>query len=149
MRRSWLLEQGYTLAWVGWQWDVPGEGLRLYPAKLRDAHAPGLVRAELISDTDTTKMPLGDRDHQPIALAEAVSLGVRAHPEEAPTVLPRKAGRVSDDGKAVELEGGFKAGLLYEFVYRGKNGVVTGRDSGFFCVRIRGAHEQCCADVSL
>ncbi|NUN97552.1 MAG: hypothetical protein HUU16_15420, partial [Candidatus Omnitrophica bacterium] len=33
---------------------------------------------------------------------------------------------VIEDNRAVQLAGGFKAGRLYEFVYRGKSGVVSG-----------------------
>lgn len=124
---AWLLEQGYTLAWVGWQWDVPdGVPLRVQPARLRDAGAPGLVRAEFIPDEPSTRMPLGDRSHRPIPLAEPLRLGVRSHPDEASRDLPATTWRVTEDGEAVVLEGGFKPGLLYEFVYRGKSPVVSG-----------------------
>ncbi|MGI8992487.1 MAG: hypothetical protein ACR2I2_23255, partial [Bryobacteraceae bacterium] len=62
---NFLLDRGYTLVWIGWQFDVPRrEGLmRLYaPA------APGitgLVRAEFIPDAKATTMPLADRGHIP------------------------------------------------------------------------------------
>jgi hypothetical protein len=41
--------------------------------------------------------------------------------------------RVVDQGSAIELDGGFKAGLLYECVYEGKDGIVSGL--GFAAVR--------------
>jgi hypothetical protein len=124
---AWLLEQGFTIAWLGWQWDVPGpRPLRLQPARLRDANAPGLVRAEFIPDAATPNMPLGDRNHEPVAVAEALRLAVRATPDEEPRELPRASWRLSADAKSVQLDEGFKPGLLYEFVYRGKDGVVAG-----------------------
>lgn len=124
---AWLLDQGYTLAWVGWQWDVPDDlPLRMQPARLRDGNAAGLVRAEFIPDELSTRMPLGDRNHRPIPLAEPLRLGVRSHPDEAARDLPATTWRVTEDGSAVVLEGGFKPGLLYEFVYRGKSPVVSG-----------------------
>lgn len=124
---AWLFEEGYTVAWVGWQWDVPANApLRLEPARLRDTAAPGLVRAEFIPDADGPKMPLGDRNHQPIPLAEGLHLAVRDHPETEPTAIPRSQWQLVDGNEAVLLAGGFKAGLLYEFVYRGRAGVVSG-----------------------
>ena len=124
---AWLLQQGFTLAWVGWQWDVPAaKPLRLHPAKLKDPHARGLVRAEFVPDRDAPSMPLGDRDHEPIALAEALRLAVRSTPDEPARELSPASWRVAPDGKSVLLDGGFQGGLLYEFVYRGKEGVVSG-----------------------
>ena len=67
---GWPLEEGFTLAWVGWQWDVPDNPnlLRLEPAPLRDENAPGLVRSEFVSDAATPRLPLGDRNHRPVPL---------------------------------------------------------------------------------
>jgi hypothetical protein len=65
---KWLLDEGYTLVWVGWQWDVPERPgvLRLDPAAVRaDVPVPGLVRSEFIPDHPTKRMPLGDRGHDP------------------------------------------------------------------------------------
>ncbi|MBM3851580.1 MAG: hypothetical protein FJ399_00330 [Verrucomicrobia bacterium] len=124
---AWLFEQGFTLGWIGWQWDVPdAQPLRLDPARLRDPHAPGLVRAEFIPDRDTPQMPLGDREHHPIPLAEALRLGVRDTPEEPSRDLAAGTWRIVEGGRAVELDGGFRAGRMYELVYRGTAGVVTG-----------------------
>jgi len=124
---AWLFEQGFTLGWIGWQWDVPDtQPLRLEPARLRDPNAPGLVRAEFIPDRDSPRMPLGDREHHPIPLAEALRLGVRDTPEEPSRDLAAGTWRVVEGGSAVELDGGFQAGRMYELVYRGRSGVVTG-----------------------
>src|SRR6266851_3363118 len=51
---NFLLERGYTLIWLGWQFDVPRtEGaMRLYTPIARNGDRPitGLVRAEIIVD---------------------------------------------------------------------------------------------------
>src|SRR5580700_9859609 len=66
---NFLLERGYTLVWLGWQFDVArNEGLmRLYTPIARDGDRPitGLVRSEIIVNTKEYSHSLGDRDHIP------------------------------------------------------------------------------------
>jgi len=126
---KWLLDEGYTLVWVGWQWDVPNRPgiLRMEPAPVRsDVPVPGLVRSEFIPDHPTNRMPLGDRGHRPIPLGKALRLLVRDSAEMAPReILPAKW-KVSGDSTEVEMPDGFQPGRLYEFVYEGTSPVVTG-----------------------
>jgi hypothetical protein len=126
---KWLLDEGYTLVWVGWQWDVPNRPgvLRLEPAPVRsDVPAPGLVRSEFIPDHLTKRMPLGDRGHTPIPLGRALRLLVRDSAEMAPVEIPAAKWKVSDNSAEVEMPDGFQPGRLYEFVYEGASPVVTG-----------------------
>src|SRR6185295_14096717 len=60
-----LLEQGYTLAWVGWEWDVPERSglLRLDAPKI--AGITGLVRSEIVHSQRTNRGTLGDRAQTP------------------------------------------------------------------------------------
>src|SRR3979411_1642916 len=66
---NFLLERGYTLIWLGWQFDVPRtEGLmRLYTPIARNGDRPitGLVRAEIIADKREFSHSLADRNHVP------------------------------------------------------------------------------------
>ncbi len=126
---KWLLEEGYTLVWVGWQWDVPNRPgvLRMAPAALRqDVPAPGLLRSEFIPDSPTTRMPLGDRGHQPIAVGKALRLSVRDSAEAPAEEVSAEKWKLADNGTEVELAEGFQPGRLYEFVYQGAAPVVTG-----------------------
>ncbi len=117
---GWLLDQGYTLAWIGWQWDVPAGN----PLLLR-LHAPvihgvkGVVRSEFLPAEKTTRMPLADRGHIAYpALNEPAALTVRD------TVLGRRRKidpsrwRFTEDRTAIEMTAGFEPGRLYELVYR-------------------------------
>jgi len=59
---GWLMQQGYTMVWWGWEMDVrPGLQRILMPEIV--AHAPdggpvtGIVRSEMITRTPTTTMP--------------------------------------------------------------------------------------------
>ena len=66
---NFLLEKGYTLIWLGWQFDVPrAEGLmRLYTPIARSGDRPitGLVRSEIIVDKKEFSHSLADRSHIP------------------------------------------------------------------------------------
>ena len=57
---NFLLDRGFTLVWLGWQFDVPQrEGLmRLYAPVARDGDRPitGLVRSELVLDRKQTSL---------------------------------------------------------------------------------------------
>jgi hypothetical protein len=126
---NFLLEQGYTLVWLGWQFDVPRrEGLMRLNAPIATDHGKtitGPVRAEFAPDRKTTLMPLADRYHVPYPLVEAISLTVRD------TVTgPRKKLSPSEwkvvDGNNISLSTGFEPGRLYEFIYTAKDPVVAG-----------------------
>lgn len=117
----WLLEQGYTLVWLGWQWDVPRqEGrLRMDPVPYRkDAlPAPGLVRSEFIPDAPATAMPLGDMNHIPIPVRRAIRLTVRDGASMKRSTIPTSQWRLEKD--SVVMPAGFKPGKVYEFTYEG------------------------------
>src|SRR5580700_2177280 len=53
-----LFEAGYTLVWVGWEFDVPN-GLKLYAPMIQGL--TGLVRSEIVVDKRATSASLGDR----------------------------------------------------------------------------------------
>jgi len=124
-----LLDEGYTLVWVGWQWDVPERRglLRMDPAPVRnDAATPGLVRSEFIPERLTKTMPLGDRGHTPVPLGKALRLTVRDSAEAMPVEIPPAKWKLADNAAGIEMADGFQPGRLYEFVYEGAAPVVTG-----------------------
>jgi hypothetical protein len=117
---AWLLDQGYTLAWIGWQWDVPAGN----PLLLR-LHAPviagvkGVVRSEFLPSERTARMPLADRNHIAYpALEEPAVLTVRDAVLGRRRKIDPSRWRFSEDRTAVEMASGFEPGLLYELVYR-------------------------------
>jgi alpha/beta hydrolase family protein len=126
-----LLEQGYMLLWLGWQFDVPRtEGLmRLYaPVATDEGRAiTGLVRSEFIPDAKTTSFSLGDRNHIPYAPAGAASdvLTVRDHPGSARRVIPRDQWKFVENTH-VSMESGFEPGKIYEAVYTAKDPALVG-----------------------
>ncbi len=100
-----LLKQGYTLVWLGWQWDLPpGPNLLRLDAPI--AHGiKGPVRAEFIPTSPATVMPLADRNHQaytPVAGAP-ITLTQRAQPEGKPTAIPSAQWQVAADGQSIRM----------------------------------------------
>ena len=70
-----LLENGFTLLWVGWQFDVPvREGLvRVFApiAKEADGRAiTGLVRSDFVLNARATEASLADRGHQAYVVSD-------------------------------------------------------------------------------
>jgi len=132
---AFLLEQGYTIVWLGWQFDVPNTpGLvRLYaPVASDNGRAiTGLVRAEFSPDQRTDTMSVADRNHRPYDILNPddpnTRLTVRDTPAGPRTVIPRKEW-VIRDGK-IRREQGFAPGKLYELVFLSRNPPVAGLGS--------------------
>lgn len=140
---GYLLKQGYTLVWVGWQADVPlDDGLmRLFApvAKLNGQTITGPVRSQWVVDTPVKTYSLGDRDtHIPYPLANpddpAIQLTIQDHPGSPRRAIPRSEwrfareenGRVIPDNGRVYLASGYIPGKIYEMVYTAKDPTVAG-----------------------
>ncbi len=131
---SFLLNRGYTLAWIGWQWDVPERpgALRLYPVIATDGGKPitGLVRAEYTPDGKVDTFPLADRGMIAYPALDpedaTLSLTVRERLDRPRRALPRADWHISQDARAVVMPAGFEPGRIYELVYRAQNPVVAG-----------------------
>jgi hypothetical protein len=128
-----LLEQGYTIVWLGWQFDVPRNPyrLRLYTVVARNGARPitGLVRAEYTPFEHTPVMPLADRDHIPYAPLDlkdpAAVMTVRTRQDAPARVIPRREWRFTDAEHAT-LSSGFEPGRVYDIVYRAQDPPLAG-----------------------
>jgi hypothetical protein len=135
-----LMRHGWTVAWVGWQYDVPHvDGLMALDVP-RIAGVRGFVRCELRPNVPAARLPLADRSHVPqptIALDDPEArLTVREH-NGAPLVdVPRSAWRFLDSTH-IEVDGGFVPGRIYQLVYRSADPAVVGL--GLLAVRDVGA----------
>jgi hypothetical protein len=137
-----LLKQGFTLLWVGWQFDPPKrEGLvRVFPPIATENGKPivGTVRSEVIVAQQALDASLADRDHiaYPVANPDdpANTLSVRDSIEGSRRFIPRsdwRFARASDGGPVpdrtrVYLNGGFQPGKIYEVVYKSQDPPVVG-----------------------
>src|SRR5436305_13309946 len=107
---QWFIDQGYTLVWLGWEWDIPASSKTLLhfsaPHFRPDAPTNGLVRSEFVTDKSATRMPLGDRNQEGIPVAKAVALYMRDAADTPAKRIPADRWKVVDDGEAVELAAG-------------------------------------------
>lgn len=138
-----LMRQGYSLVWCGWQHDVPD--------------APGLFRCNVPNARNSDGSPvsgkivvsfqplahidnqfLSDRDHQPYPTNHLESwesvLTVQEHEDAPETVIPREKwafahlvdGRRVPDAAHVTMDGGFEAGKVYRVVYETPHAPLVG-----------------------
>ncbi len=125
-----LMRQGYTLAWLGWQWDPPERpGLvRLYAPAARGIK--GLVRADFVVTEEVTSHLLSDRQHIPYLVADPNdpqgALTVRDRADSPRRSIPRSEWRFSADRTRVEMPAGFQPHKIYEVVYTAQDPVLVG-----------------------
>src|SRR6478609_2210324 len=143
-----LMRQGYTIAWVGWEFDLSSQGERLR-LSAPIAHDPsgkeihGLVRTDFTPAEKRVDMPLGHILLGPdggnsYAVDDPQSpanvLTVRDTPTEARTRIPRSDwsfahmvdGKLTPDPHFIHVNTGFVPGRIYEVVYSSKNPAVVG-----------------------
>ena len=151
---AWLFRQGYTMAALGWQWDVAElpRLLRLYAPVAHDGSKPitGLLRDDFTPTAKASDWPLGHvivghigGTEYPAANADDTRnvLTVRDTPDGQRQTIPRTEwsfaktvdGKLVASDRSIHLEGGFEPGRIYELVYVVKDPVVAGL--GFAAVR--------------
>ena len=150
-----LLREGYTIAWLGWQFDVAdqGQNLRLAAPVVHDPGGKeirGLVRSDFTPSEKRDDMPLGHILLGPgggksYPVDDPASpknvLTVRDTPGGARQVIPRRQwsfahsveGQLVADPHFIHLDGGFLPGKIYEAIYEAKDPVVVG--AGLAAVR--------------
>ena len=129
-----LLERGYTLVWLGWQFDVPDQPdlVRLYSPVATQNGQPikGLVRSEYVPDANGTQFSLGDRTMVVAYPADpndsTAQLTVRDRCDSARTTIPRTAWKFIANGTKVEVPAGLQPGKVYEVVYTATNPPLAG-----------------------
>ncbi len=130
-----LFEQGFLLAWIGWQFDVPREPPLLsvtVPIARNPGGSPitGVVRSDFVPDEAVTRISLGDRLFYPYKVAGPNdpfhTLTERSLANGPRRVIPRSQWKFSDDRGAVEKTSGFESGKIYEVVYKSQDPPVTG-----------------------
>jgi alpha/beta hydrolase family protein len=130
-----LLERGFTLMWIGWQFDPPlRDGLlRVHAPIAREADGKpirGLVRSDFVVIETARQASLADRDHMAYAVASvddpASVMTVRDSVEGARRTIPRADWQFAPDGKSVRYAAGFEPKKIYEVVYTAQDPAVVG-----------------------
>lgn len=136
-----LMRHGFTLVWVGWQFDVPDdpELLRLEPVVTEvDPPLEGLVRSDHVFSEPSHVMSLGHRNHRAYPVADPDDkrnvLSVRDTRLGTRTTIARdewsfariEGDRIVEDPSSIHYVAGFEPGKIYEAVYVAERPVVVG-----------------------
>jgi hypothetical protein len=150
---AWLLEKGFTVVSLGWQWDATGtDALKLYAptAKENGKTISGLLRGDVMLWKAMSEIPLGHLtqaalggSEYPVAAPDDPrnTLSVRDSREAPRTLIPRNEwqfarsvdGRMVPSDRHLHLDSGFQPGKIYEYIYVVSDPVVAGL--GFAAVR--------------
>ncbi len=131
---AFLFEQGFTVAWLGWEFDLPQGAIRMEaPA----ANVNGPVRHSIMATTAGSHVVrLGGSNSYCAADAEQpnAQLIAKIHFDDPGRILPRTGwafahvenGKLTPDPCSVISLDEFKPGQLYELIYRGANPPLAG-----------------------
>ena len=138
-----LMREGYTIVWCGWQADVPDDpnliGLDA-PQALGADGSPLTARIlhQFQSNEPVNVFHLADRNHNPHPPTDpndpGAMLTVRDHPNGPATEVARdrfqfvrvEDEQVEPDLNHVYLKGGFEPGRIYQLVYTTTGSVIVG-----------------------
>ncbi len=147
-----LMRQGYTVVFGGWQYDVPPEpgliGISA-PQAFYDDGSPvqGKIHCwfQIQQEDPTSILLLSDRNHLPHSPTdpneESAMLFERQHPNELPTAIDRSLWRfirvednqLEPDTNYIYYDEQFKPGTIYELVFTTKKSHIAGL--GFAAMR--------------
>ena len=139
---GWILRQGYTIAWCGWQHDVPRDGdlLGINPPEALKNGKPvtGPVSCMFQPNAPTQVLLLSDGGHRPNPASDledpAATLTVRDRARGPGRTVPRgdwsfarlDGQQVVPDPNHMYYREGFQPGLHYEVVYTAVGAPITG-----------------------
>jgi hypothetical protein len=138
-----LMQQGMTVIWIGWQWDVPegAHNLKLNVPVAKNENGSsitGFVRSDWTIDKATSTLGIGHRNLEPYP---AINLNSSEHRlavrdgRNAKRILidhslwhfgKKEDGKIIPSDRHIYLEPEFEAGKIYELVYRAKDPPVVG-----------------------
>ena len=139
-----LLNHGYSVLSIGWQWDVYRSdallGLDAPEISINGQKVTGQVCVEMRPNLVESTRLLANRDHRPYPVADLndpdAMLLVRDWEDGPDAVIPRSEWHFPDP-EHVTLESGFQPGKIYYVIYTGANPVVVG--CGMLAVRAAAA----------
>ena len=122
---GYLHRQGYTMAWIGWQGDIPSEPQQLAMQAPSAIGIQGMARDEFQFDHLTN--PISVKLSASIENPSSIKATVRAHwthARQTPTDLKIKV--TGPQSIEITRPEGFDAGALYEITYKAKDPVLFG-----------------------
>jgi hypothetical protein len=125
---NFLLDQGFTIAWLAWQWDVPPEPglMRFYAPAAKGVK--GIVRADYVPDEKIQRFYVADRTHvaYPVTDAASLQMTVRDRANGARREVPRTLWRLEEDRTHIYMDSGFEPGKIYEVTYQSEDPTLAG-----------------------
>lgn len=121
-----LTRQGFTLVWVGWQFDVRRRGTALGIEVPKAAGVTGMVSAQFTPCDRRESQPIVDLLGYPPADPAGTDTTLTVRDDVFGTPEPVARGRWSLKGNVVSMPGGFDAGRLYEISYRAADPPIVG-----------------------
>ncbi|MDA0734980.1 MAG: alpha/beta hydrolase domain-containing protein [Chloroflexi bacterium] len=137
-----LMRQGYTLVWCGWQHDVPNTpgllGIQVPQAVNADGPISGKIAISFQPNELTQVQMLSERGHQPYPSNHLEdwdsTLTVRDHEEAEPEAIPREHwhfarlenGKRVPDAAHICYEPGFQPGKIYQVIYSSSQAPIAG-----------------------
>jgi len=127
-----LMEQGFTLLWVGWQFDAPARDgmLRVYVPTAREADGrpvQGLVRSDFSVTQRSTESALSDTTYAVVDPKDPANvLTVRDSVESARRTIPRDQWEFNAAANGIRMAQGFEPGKIYEVVYKSQDPPIAG-----------------------
>jgi hypothetical protein len=138
-----LMRQGYTVIWCGWQDDVPASAglLRIQVPEATNTDGKpiaGQIAVTFQPDAQTSVQLLSDRMHRPHPVRDLndheATLTVQDHEDAPPHTIPRQqwsfarleGDRVVPDTTHIYLASGFVPGKVYQVVYTTAGAPVIG-----------------------
>ncbi len=137
-----LMSQGYTLVWCGWQHDVPTVkgllGLKVPEATGPDGPISGKIVVKFQPNVPIKVQPLSDAMHRPYPIVDVndpeATLLVRDYDDGPPRKVPRdewsfarlEDKRVMPDQSHIYMAAGFQPGKVYQVIYPTAGAPVVG-----------------------
>jgi hypothetical protein len=132
-----LMRHGFTLAWVGWEFDVPDQPglMRIHVPVATEQGRPitGIVRASFTAGARSPDFVVTDLQDYDAVDPDGPDSQLTVRPAFLSRGEPVARGRWRLAGHRVTLEGGFDPGKTYEISYRAANPPVSGL--GFVAMR--------------
>jgi hypothetical protein len=113
-----LLDRGFTLVWIGWEFDVRRQNglMAITVPSARDVS--GMVAADFTPSNTNDRQTVGDlAGYTPADPASAKST-LTVRDSQFATAEPIDRARWTVDGNVVTLRGGFDAGRIYRLSYQ-------------------------------
>jgi hypothetical protein len=122
-----LMREGYTLVWVGWQFDVSPPFVRVDAPSV---NVPGRVKFSFVPDDRRADISPADLpDYRPVSSTDpSATLTVRDRFWGTPTPIARERWQIvtANGGPQIHLDGGFEPGRVYEVDYPALDARVAG-----------------------